>query len=251
MEFNGVCPWCGGDKLYWNSEKNCYICFSGECQRKGHGKPPVEVWLSAHDSLKYLPGGMLVLPDGARPLFLKARSHCDRRIQKYLLKHHIQPAQARKHGLMQTDNSLVIPFYNQESDLVYFQERGVFGAKSFKNAPVSKGDTMFFTDRGSPHVILVESAVSAIRLRPLFGPSAAFLGKPSHNQLERLRRSGSRGNLHAVTILMDSDAYGNSVEILMRLMGWIPNIRVCLLKWGDPCDVPDRLLKKVLKRNYA
>ena len=244
MEFNGVCPWCGGSRLYWNSDKNVYICFSGGCSRKGKGKPPVETWLSAHTKVEFAVEEVK-LPDGSRPLFSGTPSSlCDKRIARYLGKHHIAMGDARRYGLLQTDSTLVIPFYNQEGELVYFQERSVFGPKLFKNAQVPKEDTMFFTDEDAGEVVLVESAIGAIRVRSSFGPAGAFLGKPIWAQIERLRNS--RRSIRKVRILMDSDAHSDAVKIFGWLKGYIERVSIHLLPWGDPCDVPDKLLRKVL-----
>ena len=251
MEYNGICPWCGGDRLYWNDRKNCYICFSSKCNRRGKGKPPVETWLRVGKDttevevtgLHHTTGGLLVtLPEGSEPLDLKGKSMISLRILDYLKRHHIDPRQAKSYGLLQTHESLVAVLYNRDGALCFYQERFMFGNKGFRNPAIGRSTKMFFTHRRPKKLVLVESIMNAIRMAPL-APAAAFLGSPVRGHYKRLRQASEKW-LREVLVVMDADAQHKNVEVLRHLMEYV-RVRIGYLPFGDVCDMDDVQVRRV------
>jgi hypothetical protein len=119
----------------------------------------------------------------------------------------------------------------------------MFGPKSFRNAPVDKGDTLFVTHEAFRYLTLVESAVSAVRLST-FTPTAAFLGKPTKAQFVRLRRVAR--TLRKVYVLMDRDAVHASVDILLYMSNWVKTrLLIIPAPYKDPCDMPDEAIRRL------
>jgi len=240
MELNGICPWCGGDRLYYNPEKNVYICFKAKCRRKGKGRPPVKTWLSISKTSSRQAKHVQLPPDCH--LLEATESHVSKRIVEYLDRHQVKLEELNRYGVLSTHRSLVYPFYDSQGDLVYWQERLLFSKRRFNNPNTGKGNFIFFTHNQPKVCCLVEAAISAIRIARLM-PAAAFLGKPTSAQLQRLNRTKW---LKEAIILLDADSYTQAFGVALGLR---PDIKttVILLPKGDPCDYTDEALTKYLQ----
>jgi hypothetical protein len=247
MELNGICPWCGGDRLYYNPKKDVYICFRAKCGRRGKGRPPVETWLSISTSptpTNESEQSECLLPDGCRLVgsTRSSKSHIALCIKEYLVSHLVSEREARKAGILATYRSLVYPLYDEHGHLTYWQERMLFRkGRRFNNPPRDKGGGMFFTEPNPRSCAFVESVIGAVRVARLI-PAGAFLGKPSKAQLDRLKRS--KWLEHAL-ILMDADALGAAVEILGELSRH-KKTSLVVLPYGDPCNFSDWQLRRFL-----
>ncbi len=251
MELNGVCPWCGGDRLYYNTEKNVYVCFRISCRRSGRGKPPVDTWLGLRETkdrdTKGVSSTRVDLPADCQPLPQKPNSLVTRRIYRYLASHRIPWEAGRRTGLLHTPRSLVVVFYDHRGKLRYYQQRKMFGAKGFRNPASDKGGVLFLTRRNPRRLIMVESAFSAIRVAAISPrlSTGAFLGKPNQTQTRRIRRMAQRSVLRHVTLLLDADALGQAVALLGELRRAV-QVKLVALPYGDPCNFDNLYLRKRL-----
>jgi len=143
------------------------------------------------------------------------------------------------------ENRIVVPSYDSGGNLNYFIARNIFdGGMKYKNPPVSKDVVGFdlFINWDEP-IVLCEGVFDAIAVRrnaiPLFGKTIpkSVMKKIFEKRVER------------IYILLDSDAYWDSIEMTDILMRNGIDVNFIKLEEKDPSEIGFRKVIDILKQS--
>jgi|TARA_R100000030_G_scaffold16647_1_gene11142 DNA primase len=143
------------------------------------------------------------------------------------------------------ENRIVVPSYDSDGNLNYFIARNIFdGGMKYKNPPVSKDVVGFdlFINWDEP-IVLCEGVFDAIAVRrnaiPLFGKTIpkSVMKKIFEKRVER------------IYILLDSDAYWDSIEMTDILMRNGIDVNFIKLEEKDPSEIGFRKVIDILKQS--
>ena len=138
---------------------------------------------------------------------------------------------------------VIIPSYDSKGDLNYFIARSIFdGGMKYKNPPVSKDVIGFelFINWDEP-IILCEGVFDAIAVKrnaiPLFGKTIP----------KSLMKKIFEKRVSKIYILLDNDAYWDSIKMTDVLMRNGIDVKMVRMKDKDPSDMGFRKVTHLIK----
>ena len=177
---------------------------------------------------------------------------CDSIVKRHALAH------LKKRGICTTDmirynigycdsglysDRVIIPSYDSKGDLNYFIARSIFdGGMKYKNPPVSKDVIGFelFINWDEP-IILCEGVFDAIAVKrnaiPLFGKTIP----------KSLMKKIFEKRVSKIYILLDNDAYWDSIKMTDVLMRNGIDVKMVRMKDKDPSDMGFRKVTHLIK----
>ena len=177
---------------------------------------------------------------------------CDNIVKRHALAH------LKKRGIGATDmirynigycdsglysDRVIVPSYDSEGNLNYFIARSIFdGGMKYKNPPVSKDVIGFelFINWDEP-IILCEGVFDAIAVKrnaiPLFGKTIP----------KTLMKKIFEKRVSKIYILLDNDAYWDSIKMTDVLMRNGIDVKMVRMKDKDPSDMGFRKVTHLIK----
>ena len=138
---------------------------------------------------------------------------------------------------------VIVPSYDSKGDLNYFIARSIFdGGMKYKNPPVSKDVIGFelFINWDEP-IILCEGVFDAIAVKrnaiPLFGKTIP----------KSLMKKIFEKRVNKIYILLDNDAYWDSIKMTDVLMRNGIDVKMVRMKDKDPSDMGFRKVTHLIK----
>tara|TARA_B100000902_G_scaffold334057_1_gene332993 strand:- start:451 stop:1383 length:933 start_codon:yes stop_codon:yes gene_type:complete len=156
----------------------------------------------------------------------------------HLKKRNIHPIDILRYNIGFCEDGLyadriIVPSYDKNGELNYFIARSIFdGGMKYKNPPVSKNVIGFelFINWNEP-IILCEGVFDAIAVKrnviPLFGKTIPKI----------LMKEIFEKRVRKIYILLDSDAYWDSIKMTDVLMRNGIDVKMVRLKDKDPSDM--------------
>ena len=141
------------------------------------------------------------------------------------------------------NNRIIVPSYDKEGELNYFIARNIFeGGMKYKNPPVSKNVIGFelFINWDEP-IVLCEGVFDAIAIKrnviPLFGKTIP----------KKLMKEIFEKRVRKIYILLDSDAYWDSIKMTDVLMRNGIDVKMVRLQDKDPSDMGFNKVTNLIK----
>jgi len=142
-------------------------------------------------------------------------------------------------------NRVIVPSYDTDGELNYFVGRSIYqDGMKYKNPPVSKDVIGFdlFINWDEP-IILCEGVFDAIAIKrnaiPLFGKTIP----------KKLMKKIYEKQVKTIYILLDSDAYWDSIKMTDVLMRNGINVQIVKLKDKDPSEMGFRKVVDLVKKS--
>ena len=142
-------------------------------------------------------------------------------------------------------NRVIVPSYDTNGELNYFVGRSIYqDGMKYKNPPVSKDVIGFdlFINWDEP-IILCEGVFDAIAIKrnaiPLFGKTIP----------KKLMKKIYEKQVKTIYILLDSDAYWDSIKMTDVLMRNGINVQIVKLKDKDPSEMGFRKVVDLVKKS--
>ena len=142
-------------------------------------------------------------------------------------------------------NRIIVPSYDCDGNINYFVGRDIYsGGMKYKNPPISKDVIGFdlFINWDEP-IVLCEGVFDAMAIKrnaiPLFGKTIP----------NKLMKKIYEKQVKTIYILLDSDAYWDSIKMTDVLMRNGINVQLIRLKDKDPSEMGFRKVIDVIKQS--
>tara|TARA_Y100000114_G_C11732656_1_gene314444 strand:- start:214 stop:1143 length:930 start_codon:yes stop_codon:yes gene_type:complete len=199
---------------------------------------------------------VLRLPNDFKPMWVDDGNIIQKHAKVYLNKRGITSQDILRYSIGYCSeglygNRVIIPSYDSKGVLNYFVGRSIYeDGMKYKNPPVSKNIIGFdlFINWDEP-IILCEGVFDAIAIKrnaiPLFGKTIP----------KKLMKKIYEKQIKTIYILLDSDAYWDSIKMTDVLMRNGINVQLVRLNDDDPSDMGftkvTNLIKKSNKTSFS
>ena len=191
---------------------------------------------------------IVTLPKEWKPLYIEDGSIQQLHALKFLMERGLSEHDILKYnigycleGMYQ--NRIIVPSYDSDGKLNYFVGRDFYkGGMKYKNPPVSKNVIGFelFINWDEP-IVLCEGVFDAIAIKrnviPLFGKTIPKI----------LMKEIFEKRVSKIYILLDSDAYWDSIKMTDVLMRNGIDVKMVKLKDKDPSDMGFNKVTELIK----
>ena len=192
----------------------------------------------------------LHLPKEFKPLWNGGDSIIKRHALSYLTKRGMGMADIIRYNIGYCSeglygNRIIVPSYDSDGNLNYFVGRDIYsGGMKYKNPPISKDIIGFdlFINWDEP-IVLCEGVFDAMAIKrnaiPLFGKTIP----------KKLMKKIYEKQVKTIYILLDSDAYWDSIKMTDVLMRNGIDVQLIKLKDKDPSEMGFKKVIDVIKQS--